>query len=410
MTTVDSAARPEQNHFSKRFIRMPKLLSRLLICATVAIAVGWGQVGTQGSITGSVTDSSGAAVVNAKIEITNLETGLRQTAVSDGAGNVDVLAISVGHYKVTVTGAGFKTWTLERLDITVGDRARIVPILQVSQLTEQVSVTSESESLQTESGAVDTVIQMQQIRELPLSNRNPIVLAGLTPGVQFTSDNTGPEHGSAIQGNGVRNTQTQFQIDGVNSNAAMDQGAMTIPNVDAIAEMSVSTNSFSAEYGRDPMQVLLVTKSGGNQFHGAVWEFFQNDALNARNAFARTVPRLRFNQFGGSVGGPIIRNKTFFYVNLQRLLNPNATVFNQQGTLPTPAMLNGDLSSVSTRIIDPVTNLPFAGNVIPQSRISSASRYLSPYLLSSPTGSLVQNVPVQHDVWDGTIRLDHEIT
>ena len=389
---------------------MINLLKRLLICATLVHAALWGQAGTQGSLTGTVTDSSGAAVANASIEIINLATGLKQSATSDSSGNVDMLALPVGRYQVKVSSAGFKTWSLESLDITVGDRTRIVPVLQVGEVSEQVSVTSEAAVLQTESGALDTVIQMQQIRELPLSTRNPIVLVGLTPGMRFTSDNTGPEHGSAVQGNGVRNTQTQFQIDGVNSNAAMDQGAMAIPNVDAIAEMSVSSNSFSAEYGRDPMQVLLVTKSGGNQFHGSAWEFFQNDALNARNTFARTVPRLRFNQFGGSVGGPIIRNKTFFYVNLQRLLNPNATVFNQQNTLATPAMLSGNLSALSRQIIDPTTNQPFAGNVIPQNRISSASKFLSSYLLSSPTGSLVQNVSVQHDVWDGTMRIDHEIT
>ena len=201
---------------------------RLLILLALISALAYGQVGTQGSLVGTVSDKSGAAVAAAKAEITNVDTGLTQSATTDGSGNLEVLALPVGRYKVSITSPGFKTWILPEVSITVGARARISPVLEVGQVSEEVSVTANSELLQTESGAVDTVIQMQQIKELPLSSRNPVVLVGLTPGMRFTSDNTGPEHGSAVQGNGVRNTQTQFQMDGVNSNAAMDQGGMSI--------------------------------------------------------------------------------------------------------------------------------------------------------------------------------------
>jgi hypothetical protein len=390
-------------------VRFSLVFTICMVCAFQGLPL-FGQAGTQGSMVGTVSDASGATVANASVEVTNIDTGLKQTATSDNSGNFEILAVPIGHYKIKVTSAGFKAWNLGRVDMTVGERARVVPVLQPGDVSQEITVEANAELLQTERGSVDTIIQMHQIRELPLSNRNPVVLVGLTPGMRFSSDNTGPEHGSAVQGNGVRNNQTQFQIDGMNSNAAMDQGAMAVPNVDTVAEMSVSTNSFSAEYGRDPVQVVMVTKSGTNEFHGAAWEFFQNDALNARNTFATKVPRLRFNQFGGDVGGPVLRNRTFFFVNLQHTINPNATVFNQQGTLATPTLLGGNLSSISTPIIDPATGTPFVGNVIPQNRISGASTFLSPHLLTTPTGSLVQNVPIDHNVWDGTVRVDHQIT
>ena len=264
------------------------------------------QVGTQGSILGAVVDSSQSALPGATIVVTNLDTGLTQQAVSDASGNFEILALPIGPYSVTVSMQGFKSWKIDRLVLSVGDRSRVSPQLEVGNISEEVSVVAGVPLLQTERSSVQTVIEMKQIRELPLSTRNPVVLVNLVPGMRFTGTG-GPEMGSTVQGFGMRSNQTEFQLDGLNANAGMDEGGMTIPNVDTIAEFSVETSSFSAENGRNPLQVIMATKSGSNAFHGTAWEFVQNDSFNARNAFAVAQPaKLERNQFGATLGGPIL--------------------------------------------------------------------------------------------------------
>ena len=262
------------------------------------------QVGTQGSILGTVVDSSRAALPGATITVTNLQTGLVQNASSDTAGNFEILALPIGPYTVSVSMNGFKTWQLDRVTLTVGERSRIAPVLEVGNVAEQVSVIGGTELLQTERSSVQTVVQMEQIRELPLSVRNPVVLVNLVPGMRFTGSG-GPERGSTVQGFGMRANQTEFQLDGLNANAAMDEGGITIPNVDTIAQFSVETSSFSAENGRNPLQVVMVTKSGTNTFTGTAWEFNQSDNLSARNAFSTAQPpKLRRNQYGAAAAVP----------------------------------------------------------------------------------------------------------
>ncbi|HET8549343.1 MAG TPA: TonB-dependent receptor [Bryobacteraceae bacterium] len=380
-------------------------LSLLLLTSVMLL----GQAGTEGSILGTVQDATGAMVPQAQVTVTNLATGLKRTAVSDGTGNFEVLALPVGPYSVSVTAPGFKTWSLTRTEITVGERSRIAPVLEVGQVSEQVTVEATAEVLQTERSSVETVVQMQQIRELPLSTRNPVVLVNLVPGMRYLSTG-GPERGSTVQGFGTRDNQTQFQLDGLSANAAMDEGGMAIPNVDTIAEFNVQTNSFSAENGRNPLQVLVVTKSGTNEFHGALWEFLQNDALNARNTFATSIPKVRRNQFGAAIGGPIFRNKTFFFASFEGTPIRGASIYNS--VVPSAAMKRGDFSALSTPIRDPQTGQPFRGNVIPADRISSASQFFLPYVLepNSPDGRFRALAATKNDTWEGTARIDHQIT
>ena len=378
----------------------------VLVCASALSA----QVGTQGSILGQVTDTSRAVLPGAEVTVTNLSTGLTQTAVTDAEGNFEVLALPIGSYSVTVSMAGFKTWQLAKMEITVGERSRVSPVLEVGAVTEQVSVLGDAPLLQTERSSVQTVIQLQQIRELPLSTRNPVVLVNLVPGMRFTGSG-GPERGSTVQGFGVRSNQTEFQLDGLNANAAMDEGAITIPNVDTIAEFSVETSSFSAENGRNPLQVLVATKSGTNVFHGTAWEFNQNDKFSAKNAFAvARPPKLRRNQYGAAVGGPVVRNRMFFFGSFEATPIRREALYNS--VVAQPQMLEGDFSGLSRAIRDPLTGQPFPGNVIPQARISSASRFFFPYLLvaNSPDGRFRAVAPVTEDTYQSTIRLDHQIT
>jgi hypothetical protein len=383
------------------------LLSAMLVLTSFVAPLG-AQVGTQASILGEVTDASKGVLPGATITVTNLATGLTQTAVSDTSGNFEILALPIGWYSVTASMSGFKTWKVDKVELTVGDRRRVSPVLEVGAVTEEVSVEGGTSLLQTERSSVSTVIQMQQIRELPLSTRNAVALVNLVPGIR-RADDTGPERGATVQGMGLRGTQTEFQLDGLNANAAMDEGGITIPNVDTIAEFSVETSSFSAENGRNPLQVIVATKSGTNAFSGSFWEFLQNDKLNARNTFAATVPKLRRNQFGGAMGGPVIRNRTFFFASFEGTPIDREQIYNS--VVPTDAMRNGDFSGLGRAIRDPLTGQPFPGNIIPQDRISNASRSFLPYVLQqNEPGRFRAVAPTENNTYQYTARLDHQLT
>ena len=386
------------------------LIAAAVMFVLVAPGALSAQVGTQGSILGQVMDASKAVLPGAEVTVVHLDTGLTQTVITNAAGNFEILALPIGAYSVTVTMPGFKTWQLPKMEITVGERSRVSPVLELGEVTEQVSVVGSAPLLQTERSSVQTVVQLQQIRELPLSTRNPVVLVNLVPGMRFTGSG-GPERGSTVQGFGMRSNQTEFQLDGLNANAAMDEGAITIPNVDTIAEFSVETSSFSAENGRNPLQVSVVTKSGTNTFHGTAWEFNQNDRFSARNAFAVARPaKLRRNQFGAAVGGPVIRNMTFFFGSFEATPIRRETLYNSVAVQP--QMLQGDFSGLSRAIRDPLTGQPFPGNVIPAARISNASAFFFPYLLTpnSPDGRFRAVAPVTDDTYQSTWRLDHQLT
>ncbi|MPZ20482.1 MAG: TonB-dependent receptor plug domain-containing protein, partial [Luteitalea sp.] len=339
------------------------------------------QVGTETSISGVITDSSGAVVPGASVAVVQLETGLARTAESDTRGSFEIWALPIGPYEVTVAASGFNAWKAERIVLTVGERRRLFPMLSISKLTQEVTVVGgAAESLQTDNSAVQTVVQMHQIRELPLRTRNPVALVGLVPGMRFITSDSGAERNAYVQGLGARSNATGFQIDGANANSGMDEGAMGVSNVETIAEFSVQTSSFDASSGRSPIQVVMASRSGTNDIHGTVWEFFQDDALNARNAFAtEDPPEFERHEVGASLGGPIVRDRLFFFGSGQARPLTDFRVYNQ--TVPTPSMFQGDFSHLGSPIIDPTTGEPFPGNRIPADRISPASRFFEPHFL-----------------------------
>ena len=388
--------------------------SKLSVIFLLALSLPYflsGQAGTEGSFFGTVTDSSGAVVPSAEITVRQINTGLTRTVTSDAAGNFSVLQMPIGPYFIVVSANGFKKWELARVELNVSDRDRISPVLAVGQISETVSVQSTADVLQTEKASVETVVQMQEIRELPLDTRNPLALVAMVPGMRLDSVQNGGERSTYMQGQGLRANKTAFQLDGINSNAPMDEGGTAMPNVDTVAEFNVQATNFSAESGRDPMQVLVVTKSGTNNFHGSLWEFLQNDALNARNTFAVSKNQVRYNQFGATFGGPIIRNKTFFFASFQGTVTRNASVYDTLAV--TPAMKSGDFSALSKTIVNPFANgAPFPGNKIPSGLINPASNYFLPYILepNSPDGYFRANASSANDTWEGDVRVDHQIT
>jgi hypothetical protein len=387
------------------------LISLLLFF--VACGLLQAQIANEAGVLGNVKDQQGAVIPGAVATAHNLETGYTKAVTADASGNFEILALPIGVYTVSVSMQGFKTWTINRIVLQIGERSRISPVLVVGARTEQVTVDSENEQLQTENASVETVVQQKQISALPLNGRNVVQLVSLAPGMQYTGQaggQFGAERGSTVQGVGVQSGQTQFTLDGFNSNGGMDEGAVGIPSVDTIAEFNVKESNFSAEYGRDPMQVLMVTKSGTNDYHGSAWEFARNSAFAARNYFATSTPKLIQNQFGAAGGGPILRDKAFFFGSYEGLRVRQDAIFNS--TVVSPAMRAGDFSSLVTPIIDPDTGVPFPGNRIDPVRFNKASKFLMPYLLqpNSPDGRFRDNAPTKTDSNSATVRLDDTIT
>src|SRR3989454_7843400 len=314
-----------------------KRLCLLSVCFLLAVAAA-AQTGVDGSILGVVTDANGGVVGGAQVTVANLDTGVTKVEISKGDGSFEIAPLPRGYYSVSVSFTGFKTWSLPKIELTIAERKRVSPMLQLGDVNEKVTVEASADLLQTEKAETGGVVEQRTIQELPLNGRDVIELTELVPGVLYKGRSfaTACADGntSSVQGLGHRDDQTEFRVDGVGSNAVCDEGSTAIPNPDTIAQFNVSTSNFSAENGRNPMQVQMVTKSGTNEFHVTLWEFLRNDALDARNTFANSNPKLIQNQFGVAGGGPVLiphfyngKNRTFFFGSYEGLRNIQSKVY-----------------------------------------------------------------------------------
>ena len=323
-------------------------------------------------ITGIVTDTSGAAIPNASVLIVSQDTGTARQVKTSQAGEFAAPALEPGHYRITVESAGFETFVTQGIELTIGEKKSLSLPLSVGGSKQTVTVSGDAGLINTTSGDVSEVINQQAITELPINGRDPSSLIFLSAGVTNVLNSPiglGPG-GTAIpteinaSAGGGRQGSTFFLLDGSpNMDTYMPETA-PFPNADATEQFRVSTN-FDAQYGYAPGAVVSIkTRSGGNQFYGGVFEFLRNNDLNAANYFAKTVDTLKRNQFGGYVGGPIMKDKLFFFTNYQGTRQHYAAQYNQQST-PTQAMLNGDFSAVgaalppgTTLSTTPYTNQP----------------------------------------------------
>jgi hypothetical protein len=349
---------------------------------------------TTANVVGTVTDPSGGVVPSATVTIRNPQTGQARTTQTDTQGNYEFPFLQIGEYTVTVEKAGFQKSEVAPFSLSVDQIARIDVRLTIGQTAESVQVSATAILMQTENATVGTVIDSQKVVELPLNGRSFVQLALLTPGVNpgtpgsITVRRLRGSVGQAVgmSANGARDTQNRFYYDGVE---AMDLDSYSFsfsPSVDAIMEFKVQSSTYSADIGGAPGgQVNLTTKSGTNTFHGAAWWFNRNDAFTALNGFQPRVPgakppRLNRNQFGANVGGPVWRNKTFFFFNWESG-RQIAGSFGGQALIPPTALRSGDFSGVTAVIRDPQTGQPFPGNRIPANRIASyASKFLDQFV------------------------------
>jgi outer membrane receptor protein involved in Fe transport len=290
----------------------------------------------------------------------------------------------------------------------------VTAVLDVGNTTESVTVTGTVSQVETVSGTLREVIDVKRIEELPLNGRNPVQLVLLVPGAL-----PGPASGSlsrnpGISVNGARATATNYMLDGGDNNDPQEGVSAVTPNPDALEEFSVLTNNFSAEYGRNAGAVVnAVTKSGTNQFHGSAYDFIRNDAMDARSYFATSKGKLRRNQFGGSFGGPAIKNRTFFFGSYEGVIQrQGGTVSNL--FVPTSAERGGNFSASTQKPRDPLTGQPFPNAIIPPSRFDPASlkymELLQVPLPNQPSGQYIYNRPLNLDTGQYLFRGDHSVT
>ena len=309
-----------------RFTHLSLTCMFLLLVQTQTV---FGQV-DQGSVEGTVQDASGAVVPNAKVTLLNKDQGLSLETTTKASGEYIFSPIKIGNYSLSVTAPGFATTTQENLQVSVQQHLQVNIQLKTGATTETVEVSTAPPLLQTEEGSVGQVITERTVNSLPLNGRNFTFLAQLGAGVNTPqADTRGNAASGAFTANGLRPAQNNYLLDGIDNNSdTVDflngTNFIVLPPVDAIQEFKVQTADFSADLGRAGGAVLNATiKSGTNAFHGAVWEFFRNDALDAADWFSNNngTPKgeLRFNQFGASIGGPIFKNKLFFFGDYEGL-------------------------------------------------------------------------------------------
>lgn len=368
-----------------------------------------------GTILGSVLDESGAAVPGAAVSVSNALTGETRRTTSDEAGNYIVTALPVGQYKVEVRLDGFKTFIASGISLEVNQNLRVEAQLMVGALAESVEVTADPAQVDTYQTQLGTVVDTNRVNELPLNGRNVYDLAITLPGVSSTNFSTiSSSSGAFLNVNGSRTRQSTFMLDGAFNNDLWRNSGNSSPNPDAVQEFRLITSNFNAEFGRSPGAVFnVVLKSGTNAFHGSAFEFLRNDKLNARPFFQPTVPVLRQNQYGFAVGGPVIKNKTFFFGSFQGLKVRSLAFINNVAT-PTAAERGGDFSAAlaNQRPNDPLTNLPFPGAQIPVSRFDPvAMNIMENYvpLPNTPDNRLQSTGSSKDDENQYLIKIDHII-
>src|SRR3954453_16106959 len=369
-------------------------LLRLVCAVSALILIFRGDLRAQavsGSLLGTVTDATGALVANAKVTSTEVNTGLSRTSETNASGNYTFPNLPPGTYNVVLEQTGFKRETRSGVDVLVNSTARVDVILEPGNLTETVTVTSETPMLQTDRSDTGRKIEIKTIEDLPLAtNRNFQGLLNLVPGTTRAFRPHSPFFNSqdslSTQVNGQTRQANDTQIEGVDDQQRTGLNTVYIPPIEALQTVDVTTSNYDAELGRAGGAVTNVfLKSGTNQVHGSLYYFNNVSRLAARNFFAAVKPVSTYNYFGGSIGGPVIKNKAFFFFDFLRTTDHRGLLNRFQ--LPTAGFRAGDFSraltdprSISSSYSGPVVvydplsttrtdgsgRLPFAGNIIPE--------------------------------------------
>ncbi|MBV9085477.1 MAG: TonB-dependent receptor, partial [Acidobacteriaceae bacterium] len=326
-------------------------------------------------------------------------------------------SVPPGNYVLTAEASGFTTERRSGVTLDVNQNARVDFSLQVGQANQVVQVTSDAPLVDTRDVQLGGTVDRQRVQDLPLNGRNVYDLTTLMPGVtNVTTNLTGTNDANNMNVNGNRVRDNNFFLDGAANNSLFRNGGNQAPNPDAVDEFHLITSNFDAEYGRLPGSVMnVVTRSGGNSFHGTVFDFLRNDSVNARNFFQSSVTPLHWNQFGGTLGGPIRHDKTFFFVSYQGFRERTSNYLNSI-VLPSAAERGGDFSALpsSKWPVDPTNgNKAFSNGKIPSNRLDPvAQKLLSTFvpLPNNPDGTYSTSAPAPVNDDQGMLRIDHQLT
>jgi hypothetical protein len=405
--------------------------SKALFLFILFLSLGSGTLHSQaiggGQIQGIVTDETGSAVSGATIVAVQTESGLQRTVNSGADGGYSLPSLPVGPYTLKVTAAGFSTYDQSGIVIQVGNELRVDVKLQVGGVAQTVQVTAAASMVQTEDQSISQVIDRQRTVDLPLNGRQATQLILLTPGTAIapaTDLASSKNYPSAVTYSvaGAQATNINYLMDASDNNDAFTNVNLPFPFPDAIQEFSVQTSGLSAQYGIHPGAVVnAVTRAGGNSFHGTLFEFLRNGDMNAKNHFSTKQDTLKRNQFGGVIGGPIRKDKLFFFGGYQgtrtRQQTNAVTSF-----VPTAAMLNGDFSAyagagcqsggVMKQLINPATGTGYPNNQVPVSQLNASALALFKYipLASNPCGKLVYGLPLPQNEDQYIGRIDWTAT
>ncbi len=399
--------------------RVVRNLGLLLICLGVFLGSGWGQVET-GSVSGTVKDSSGALVQGAGITVANVATGQSRAVSTNASGAYTISFLPVGSYVLTVRHAGFETFVRRGIVLAVAQNLQMDVTLKTGTVQQEVVVTGAPPVLQTDDATLNQQINHQQVDHLPLNGRNFLALASLSAGTSSAEPGARDGNNGGFSSNGSRSYDNNIMLDGVDDNSlSPDQrngtDFMVAPPPDAVEEFKVETNGYGPEFGRGGGAAInVVTRSGTNRFHGVGWEFLRNNKLDARNFFDQThgAPPFRQNQYGFTIGGPVVHDRTFFFGDYQgtRVRQSQSYV----STVPTALEKQGNFSDGFLGAInDPATGQPFQNQVVPANRMDPVALRLA-QLFPDPniagTNQYASNPVWQLDTNQFDIRLDHQLS
>jgi hypothetical protein len=437
---------------------MRKNVLVVAVLLIITASIGLAQVDT-GSLVGTVKDASGALLPNVTVTATNMDTGVHTAVKSDVNGNYVITPLHIGRYSVAIESTGFRKEIRNDIVLDVQQTIRLDFALQVGSVSQTMEVSGAAPLLETESASLGDVVTSQTVELLPLNGRRYTDLAELTSGVSKViegpvnggSSPTNGNAGGSFAVNGMRGDQNNFMLDGIDNNSNDNGDVAILSSVDAIAEFKIQTSNYSPEFGRSGGAVInATTKSGTNQFHGSAWEFFRNDALDsAQYGFGTNLAKAPYkqNQFGATIGGPIIKEKVFFFGDYEgtRIHSADTDIV----TVPSAAETTGDFSDIlgpqsgtdalgrpifaneiydpsTTRTVagstvrdgfgfDPVTGQPITGqaNIIPAGSMNQlALNYLALYpVVSSPGGgNYSTNALGTHRIDQTDVRVDETVS
>jgi carboxypeptidase family protein len=386
---------------------------------------GWAQGVSTAQMSGVVKDATGAVLPGAEVDATQTDTGLKRTAISDETGSYTLTNLPVGPYKVEVMLPGFRTYVQTGIILQVNSNPVVNAVLEVGQVSEQVEVQADAALVETRQTGVGQVIDNQRVLELPLNGRQAtelIFLAGIATPTTGAGLNSGVRNYPTVEISvaGVQSGGIAYMLDGASHNDPYNNLNLPLPFPDALQEFKVETSALPAQYGHHASAAVNgVTKSGTNEFHGDAFEFLRNTSLNARNAFVLTGDGLKRNQFGGTIGGPIKRDKVFFFLGEQTTFLRSAPATAAPSFVPTAAMLNGDFTAITAASCNtsgkPITLTgPFVGNKVDTKLFSPAAMKIltNPAMptTSDPCGQIRFGRKVNSNEYNSLGRIDYQIT